>query len=56
MVFLDASYIIALEEANDQNHRIALRHWRRVARVREHVVTTPFVFDAEVGHSDRPHV
>lgn len=43
--FLDASYIIALELANDQNHVGASRHWQSLRGRPLEVVTTSYVFD-----------
>jgi uncharacterized protein len=47
-VFLDTGYLIALELASDQNHKAALKHWRRVSKSLPHLVTTSYVFDEVV--------
>ncbi len=43
-VFLDTSYIIALEAADDQNHKAALEHWLSIAASLPQLVTTSYVF------------
>ena len=43
--FLDASYIIALEIASDQNHKAALEHWQSLRGMSLELVTTSYVFD-----------
>ncbi len=43
--FLDASYVIALETANDQNHAAALQHWQSLRDEPLTLVTTSYVFD-----------
>lgn len=43
--FLDASYIIALELADDQNHAVALRHWHSLRDSLPQLITTSYVFD-----------
>lgn len=44
-IFLDTSYVIALELASDQNHRAALKHWRSAAKSLPLFITTSYVFD-----------
>lgn len=44
-LFLDTSYIIALETANDQNHSLALDHWYSLRETAPKIVTTSYVFD-----------
>jgi uncharacterized protein len=44
-VFLDTGYVIALELANDQNHRAALKHWRSIAKSLPLLIITSYVFD-----------
>ena len=41
--FLDSGYLIALEAADDENHRAALRHWRSDAGASLPLVTTTYV-------------
>lgn len=43
--FLDTSYIIALETANDQYHIQALDHWQELLSTGPRLVTTSFVLD-----------
>ena len=47
-VFLDTSYLLALELAHDQNHAPAQAHWRNVAQRLPPLVTTTYVFDETV--------
>ena len=47
-VFVDTSYLLALELSNDINHQAALRHWRRVSAALPPLVTTSYVFDEVV--------
>jgi predicted nucleic acid-binding protein len=42
-VFVDAGYLIALDNSRDENHATATRHWRDFARSRPVLVTTSFV-------------
>jgi predicted nucleic acid-binding protein len=39
-VFIDTSYLLALELANDQNHPAAVRHWRQTVAALPRLVTT----------------
>jgi predicted nucleic acid-binding protein len=48
VVFLDTSYLLALELAHDQNHVAALAHWRSVAQRLPLLVTTSYIFDETV--------
>jgi predicted nucleic acid-binding protein len=43
-VFLDTGYVLALELANDQNHRLVTDHWRRLGDGLPPLVTTSYVF------------
>lgn len=47
-VFLDTGYMLALELANDQNHRAASKHWRSITKSLPLLVTTSYVFDEVV--------
>jgi uncharacterized protein len=47
-VFIDTSYLLALELRNDQNHGEATAHWRRAAPALPLLVTTTYVFDEVV--------
>jgi uncharacterized protein len=40
--FLDASYVIALETADDQNHAAALQHWQSLRDEPLTLVTTSY--------------
>jgi predicted nucleic acid-binding protein len=44
-VFLDTGYVLALELANDQNHRAAIQHWQSIRTAIPPLVTTSYVFD-----------
>lgn len=44
-VFLDTSYIIALETVDDNNHHLALQHWQSLIKQLPRLVTTSYVFD-----------
>ena len=46
--FMDTSYIIALEAADDKNHKSAVRHWRDLNKPLPLFVTTTYVFDEVV--------
>lgn len=47
-VFIDTSYLLALELAKDQNHLIASRHWKELQPDVPRLVTTSYVFDETV--------
>jgi predicted nucleic acid-binding protein len=47
-VFLDTSYLLVLQLAQDQNHGAALAHWHSVAPRLPPLVTTPYIFDETV--------
>ncbi|MEW6112240.1 MAG: PIN domain-containing protein [Thermodesulfobacteriota bacterium] len=47
-LFLDTGFLIALEAADDQHHRAALAHWRRLTESMPRLVTTSYVFDEVV--------
>ncbi|MBH8571986.1 PIN domain-containing protein [Nostocaceae cyanobacterium CENA369] len=44
-VFLDTSYIIALETSDDINHDVTLKHWQSFIQKLPRLVTTSYVFD-----------
>ncbi|MDQ2805918.1 MAG: PIN domain-containing protein [Chloroflexota bacterium] len=44
-IFVDTSYLLALELADDQNHQVAVRHWHTLQGRRLPLVTTSSVFD-----------
>src|SRR5437868_13620178 len=45
VVLLDTSYLLALEIANDQNHRSAIQHWHKITKSLPQLVTTSFILD-----------
>ena len=47
-LFLDASYLIALELSNDQNHQVTLNHWQSLDKKMIDLVTTSYIFDEVV--------
>jgi len=47
-VFIDTSYLLALELANDQNHPAAVGHWQQAVKALPGLVTTSYVFDEVV--------
>ncbi|MUL37088.1 type II toxin-antitoxin system VapC family toxin [Gloeocapsopsis dulcis] len=49
-VFLDTSYLLALELANDQNHQAAQTHWQQVITNTRSFVTTSYIFDEVVTY------
>lgn len=48
VVFVDTSYLLALELANDQNHQPAQRHWQKIVASLLTLVITSYVFDEVV--------
>ena len=49
-VFLDTSYLLALELTRDQNHEAATHHWQSIVPSRPSFVTTSYVFDEVVTY------
>ena len=47
-VFIDTSYLLALELANDQSHQVAKDHWQLLVKSLPPLVTTSYVFDEVV--------
>lgn len=47
-LFLDTSFIIALEDADDQNHDKAMLYWRKFKKKPCKLVTTSYIFDETV--------
>ncbi|AFZ32998.1 hypothetical protein Glo7428_4562 [Gloeocapsa sp. PCC 7428] len=43
-VFLDTSYLLTLELANDQNHQAAQAHWQQVVTNVNAFITTSYIF------------
>lgn len=46
--FIDTSYLLALELANDQNHLAAKQHWQSLIGSLPRLVTTSYIFDEVV--------
>ena len=46
--FLDTSYVIALEVADDQYHQVALKHWQDIITSLPPLVTTSYIFSEVV--------
>jgi uncharacterized protein len=42
-LFLDTSYLIAVESANDQHHKAASAHWRSLLKSPRRLVTSSYV-------------
>lgn len=49
-VFLDTSYLLALELTNDQNHQTAQTHWQQVIITTPRFITTSYIFDEVVTY------
>lgn len=49
-VFLDTSYLLALELSRDQNHPAAKQHWQKTIQSPPSFVTTSYVFDEVVTY------
>jgi predicted nucleic acid-binding protein len=49
-IFLDASYLLALELTNDQNHQAAQSHWQQVIMDLSSFITTSYIFDEVVTY------
>jgi uncharacterized protein len=49
-VFLDTSYLLALELTKDQNHQAANKHWQSIINSLPSFVTTSYVFDEVVTY------
>jgi predicted nucleic acid-binding protein len=47
-LFLDTSYVIALEASDDRNHDAASEHWRNLRRSLPPLIITTYVFDEVV--------
>jgi predicted nucleic acid-binding protein len=47
-MFIDTSYIIALEAVDDQNHLRAQEHWQQLIVSIPPLVTTSYIFDEVV--------
>lgn len=49
-VFVDPSYLLALELMRDQDHQVAQQHWQRIAKSEspQRFVITSFIFDEVV--------
>lgn len=49
-VFIDTSYLFALELKSDQNHEVANEHWQNITQSRPFFVTTSYVLDEIVTY------
>jgi len=47
-IFLDTSFIIALEDADDQNHKKAITFWNSFKKKPAKLITTTYIFDETV--------
>ncbi len=47
-LFLDTSYVIALENLDDQNHKAASTHWKKLLKKLTPLITTSYVFNETV--------
>lgn len=47
-LFLDTSFIIALEDADDQNHPPAVAYWKSFKRNPRKIIITSYIFDETV--------
>lgn len=46
MMFIDTSYLLALELKKDQNHSLAQQHWQQLVLTSPHYfITTSYIFD-----------
>ena len=45
MLFVDTSFLIALESSNDQYHSVALNYWREFQQQPQPLVTTSYILD-----------
>ncbi|MBC7796108.1 MAG: PIN domain-containing protein [Pyrinomonadaceae bacterium] len=45
MMFLDTSYVLALELSNDQYHKVAIEHWSVLIKSLPPLVTNSYIFD-----------
>jgi uncharacterized protein len=54
-IFLDTSYLLALELANDQNHQAAQVHWQQAITIAPPFVTTSYIFDEVVTYFNSRH-
>lgn len=47
-LFLDTSFIIALEDADDQNHDKAILYWKKFKKEPHRLITTTYIFDETI--------
>jgi predicted nucleic acid-binding protein len=47
-VFVDTGYLLAVDIANNQNHRAAVEHWQQMTAALQLLVTASYVFDEVV--------
>lgn len=49
-IFVDTSYLLALELASDQNHQLAQTHWQQIIKALPPLVTTSYIFDEVITY------
>jgi len=49
-LFIDTSYLLALELTRDQNHEAARQHWQSIVQALPPLVTTSYIFDEVVTY------
>jgi predicted nucleic acid-binding protein len=49
-LFLDSSYLIALDASDDQYHSLALAHWQKLSENLPPIITTSYIFAEVVTH------
>ena len=48
VVFVDTSFLYALEDASDENHAVALEIWKKTFKHSPRLILTSYVFDETV--------